>query len=88
MIRNVALTYAAVMLRLWIGVLMGVQSPWITSEASADAAFANAYAAVPFLCWLPNLVVAEWLVRRRDLPTLRMTARAPARPGADRAVRV
>lgn len=83
MIRNVALTYAAVMLRLWVGVLMGVQVPWITSDASADAAFANAYAAVPFLCWLPNLVVAEWLVRRRNLPTLRVTSPTPS--GAVRA---
>src|SRR4051812_23429939 len=89
MIRNVALTYAAVMLRLWTGVLMGVQQPWITSDATADAAFANAYAAVPFLCWLPNLVVAEWLVRRRGLPTLRMTPPVPPRalPVAERSDR-
>ena len=71
MIRNFALTYAAVMLRLWLGVLMGVQVPGIDSAADAEAAFANAYAAVPFLCWLPNLVVAELLVRasaRAGLP--------------------
>ena len=89
MIRNVALTYAAVTLRLWIGLLMGVQVPWITSDATADAAFANAYAAVPFLCWLPNLVVAEWLVRRRGLPTLRVTPPGPPRavPVAERSDR-
>jgi hypothetical protein len=39
-----------------------------------DSAFANAYAAVPFLAWLPNLVVAEWLIRRRGLPSYRLTA--------------
>lgn len=72
MIRNFALTYAAVMLRLWLGVLMGVQVPGIESAADAEAAFTNAYAAVPFLCWLPNLVVAELLIRRRGLPTLRL----------------
>ncbi|WP_426594810.1 DUF2306 domain-containing protein [Cellulomonas sp. McL0617] len=76
MIRNVALTYAAVTLRLWTGLLMGLQSPWISSGADADAAFANAYAAVPFLCFLPNLVVAEWLVRRRRLPSFRLVSPA------------
>ena len=39
-----------------------------------DSAFANAYAAVPFLCWLPNLVLAEWLIRRRGLPSYRLPA--------------
>ena len=41
-----------------------------------DAAFDNAYAAVPFLCWLPNIVLAEWLIRRRDLPALRLVTLA------------
>jgi uncharacterized membrane protein len=70
MIRSFALTYAAVMLRLWTGVLVGVQVPF---ASDVEAAFQNAYAAVPFLCWLPNVVVAEWLVRRRGLPTLRLS---------------
>ncbi|WP_421732874.1 DUF2306 domain-containing protein [Cellulomonas sp.] len=73
MIRNFALTYAAVTLRLWLGVLMAAQSPWIESGADADAAFRNAYALVPFLSWIPNLVLAELLVRRRGLPALRIT---------------
>ncbi|GAA4382228.1 hypothetical protein [Agromyces bauzanensis] len=37
-----------------------------------EAAFANAYAVVPFLAWLPNLVVVEWLIRRRGLPAFRL----------------
>ncbi|MEN0130767.1 MAG: DUF2306 domain-containing protein [Brevundimonas sp.] len=73
MIRSFALTYAAVMLRLWVGVLIAIQVPF---TFDVDAAFDNAYAAVPFLCWLPNLVVAEWLVRRRGLPSLRLSVDA------------
>jgi hypothetical protein len=32
--------------------------------------FANAYAPVAFLCWLPNIVIAEVIIRRRGLPSL------------------
>ncbi|MBI1758687.1 MAG: DUF2306 domain-containing protein [Actinobacteria bacterium] len=71
MIRNFALTYAAVTLRAWTGLLIVVQVPFlhgtVTPEVSSHM-FANAYWAVPFLCWVPNIVVAEWLVRRRGLP--------------------
>jgi uncharacterized membrane protein len=72
MMRNFALTYAAVTLRLWIGVLIGVQ---LIPGGDVDfgAVFENAYAAVPFLAWLPNLVVAEWLIRRRGLPSYRLS---------------
>lgn len=69
MMRNFALTYAAVTLRIWLPVLLLAQLPFTTGELDFDAVFANAYAAVPFLCWLPNLVVAEWLIARRGLPT-------------------
>lgn len=71
MLRNYALTFAAVTLRLWLGLLLGAQ---LALGADAAAAFANAYAAVPFLCWLPNLVVAERLVRRRGLPSYALPA--------------
>ncbi|WP_127791786.1 DUF2306 domain-containing protein [Agromyces sp. LHK192] len=70
MIRNFALTYSAVMLRVWLPLLLVVQSPF--GPFDYDAAFANAYAAVPFLCWVPNVVVAEWLIRRRGLPSYRI----------------
>ncbi|MCH6231075.1 DUF2306 domain-containing protein [Microbacterium sp. CFH 31415] len=71
MIRNYALTYAGVTLRLWLPLLM--MSPMLLGQSvDMGTAFANAYAAVPFLCWLPNLVVAEWLVRRRGLPSYRL----------------
>ncbi|MBO1752877.1 DUF2306 domain-containing protein [Actinotalea sp. BY-33] len=83
MIRNYALTFAAVMLRLWLGVLIGVQVPFAGPETDAEALFSNAYAAVPFLCWLPNLVVAEWLVRRRGLPSYALPAQVPQLGSAD-----
>lgn len=71
MIRNYALTYSGVMLRIWLPLLLlaplALGLPW-----EFEPAFANAYAAVPFLCWLPNLVFAEWLIRRRGLPSYRL----------------
>jgi len=67
MIRSFALTYAAPTLRLWLILLMVVQLPFGVDEATAAA---NAYAPVPFLCWLPNIVIAEYLIRRRGLPSL------------------
>jgi uncharacterized membrane protein len=57
MIRTFALTYAAVTLRLWLFVLMVIQ----TDLAGVDpqTAFERAYLIVPFLAWVPNLLVAE-----------------------------
>ena len=52
-----ALTYAAVTLRLWLGVLVP-----LTGE------FRTAYVFVPFLAWVPNLVVAELILRRQARP--------------------
>lgn len=75
MMRNYALTFAAPTLRLWLGVLIMVQVLAATSTGSAvdiDVIFPTAYAAVPFLCWIPNLIVAEWLIRRRGLPSYRL----------------
>jgi uncharacterized membrane protein len=70
MIRNFALTFAAVTLRLWLGVLIGIQLGVMGADADPVAVFNNAYVVVPFLCWIPNLIVAEWLIRRRKLPSL------------------
>lgn len=72
MMRNFALTYAAVTLRLWLGVLIGAQA-LPGGSFDVGAAFDNAYAVVPFLAWLPNLVVVEWLIRRRGLPSFRLS---------------
>ena len=75
MMRNYALTFAAPTLRLWLGVLIMVQvlaATWAGSAVDIDVIFPTAYAAVPFLCWIPNLIVAEWLIRRRGLPSYRL----------------
>lgn len=68
MIRNFALTYAAVTLRIWIGLLVVTH---LLLGLEGSMAFANAYAAVPFLAWLPNIVIAEIMIARRGLPGLR-----------------
>jgi len=83
MIRNYAFTYAAPILRIWLGVLIVVQLPFAEVGADFDALFTNAYQVVPFRCWLPNVVVAEWLIRRRGLPSYRLSA-GPARPARSR----
>lgn len=53
MIRSYALTLAAVTLRIYLPLAMGAGIP-----------FADAYQVIAWLCWVPNLVVAEWVVLR------------------------
>lgn len=50
MIRNYALTFGAVTLRLYLGLLVGL----------AGVPFEEAYPAVAWLSWVPNLVIVEW----------------------------
>jgi hypothetical protein len=69
MIRNFALTYAAVTLRLWLALLIAGQGVFATGQFDAGAAFTNAYVIVPFLCWVPNILVAELLIARWGLPS-------------------
>jgi hypothetical protein len=54
MIRSWALTLAAVTLRLYMLALPGMSSPL------------DAYRAISFLCWVPNLIAAELYLRRRS----------------------
>lgn len=54
MVRNVALTLAAVTLRLWLPGAMVLNLP-----------FQPAYAVIAWACWVPNLLVAELMLRRR-----------------------
>ncbi len=55
MIRNFALTFAAVTLRLWLPILTAMAQDFNTG-----------YQMVSWVAWVPNLLVAEWLVRRRS----------------------
>ncbi|MFF0043731.1 DUF2306 domain-containing protein [Streptomyces mirabilis] len=73
MIRNFALTYAAVTLRSWFGVLIFAQVPFAHGTDPFPAILTQAYAPLPFLCWLPNIVIAELMIRRRGLPALHLT---------------
>ncbi|CRK60549.1 membrane protein, putative [Alloactinosynnema sp. L-07] len=68
MIRSFSLTFAAVTLRLMLGAYEGFE---------LDIAFADAYSAIAWLCWVPNLAVAWWFTRSRQ-PLL--LARAAERP--------
>jgi len=55
MIRSYALTFAAVTLRLWTPIL----------SVGFNFSEAETLAIVPWLAWIPNLLVAEWLIRRK-----------------------
>jgi uncharacterized membrane protein len=57
MTRSYALTFAAVTLRIYVPVSLAVGLP-----------FGPAYQTISWLCWVPNLVVAEWLVLRPRAP--------------------
>lgn len=54
MLRNFALTFAAVTLRLYLG-----------GFAAAGIAFETFYAWLGWLCWVPNLLLIEWRIRRK-----------------------
>jgi uncharacterized membrane protein len=54
MIRNYALTLAGTMLRIWVPVLVG----------AVGIDFTVGYMIIAWLCWVPNLLVAEWIIRR------------------------
>lgn len=51
MIRNYALTFAAVTLRIYLGLFF-----------AAGVKFEDFYPLVAWLCWAPNLLLAEWLL--------------------------
>ncbi|MFC7760527.1 DUF2306 domain-containing protein [Catellatospora bangladeshensis] len=74
-VRTFAMTYAAVTLRLWLGVLTPVLAGF---GMDPEAAFELAYHLVPFLCWVPNLLLAEWLLRRPTVPVVSRTGGAGA----------
>jgi len=54
MIRSYALTFAAVTLRIWLPLFTGV----------FGMSFISAYVIIAWLAWIPNLLFAEWWIRR------------------------
>jgi uncharacterized membrane protein len=62
MIRTFSLTYAAVTLRIWIPLMVALQAA--VFGVDGDVAFDRIYHVVPFLCWVPNLLVAQWFLSR------------------------
>lgn len=50
MLRNFALTFAAVTLRIYLGLALAMGLP-----------FEQAYPVIAWLCWIPNLFLVEWL---------------------------
>lgn len=60
MIYSYAACFAAVTLRIWL--------PLLTAAFLGD--FIKAYTIVAWLCWVPNIIVAYFIVRR-----------LPSRPG-------
>ncbi|MBK9153909.1 MAG: DUF2306 domain-containing protein [Chloracidobacterium sp.] len=68
MIRNFSLTFAAVTLRIWLPLFL----------AGFGIKFGTAYPIIAWLCWVPNLIVAELMVRRS-------TAKAVLSPAPEQA---
>jgi len=54
MIRSYALTVAAITLRSYLPLMLVAGVP-----------LAMSYPLVAWVCWIPNLLFAEWLIRRR-----------------------
>lgn len=61
MIRSYALCFAAVTLRIWL--------PLLPVILKLD--FNQAYPIVSWLCWVPNLLFAEFLIRKTSVPSIK-----------------
>ena len=72
MVRNFALTFAAVVLRLYLPASM-----------AAGVVFELAYPVIAWLCWLPNVVVAEVLFNRAHNASLQSTGTGKPAPAAE-----
>lgn len=63
MIRSYALTLAAFTLRIILGAHGTLRGFELT-----DLGFTDMYIAVAWLCWVPNLMIAEWYLTRTRIP--------------------
>jgi uncharacterized membrane protein len=74
MIRSYSLTLAAVTLRIYLPLSL-----------AAGIQFTNAYRVISWLCWVPNIILAEWVARHPQEPSPVAGAsiqRSPAPVGA------
>ena len=72
MIRSYSLTLAAVTLRIYLPLSLAFGVP-----------FTNAYQVISWLCWVPNIIVGEWLVRHTQASSQTVAAQqSPATVGA------
>ena len=63
MIRNYALTLSAVTLRIYLTIVL-----------VNDIAFIPAYQVIAWLCWVPNLIIAEWIISiKKNASKLKVT---------------
>jgi uncharacterized membrane protein len=69
MVRNFALTFAAVTLRLWL-----------PASVAAGVPFRVSYPAIAWLCWVPNALFAEVLLGRATGHARAALAQSQARP--------
>ena len=53
MIRNFSLTFAAVTLRIYLGLFF-----------ASGAQFEDFYPLLAWICWVPNLIIADWVFNR------------------------
>lgn len=72
MIRSFALTFAAVTLRLYLPLHLLFQ-----------VSFDDAYRAISFLCWVPNLLIAELYLRKAALKEGNLVSRGFTQMNAD-----
>jgi len=61
MIRSYALCLAAVTLRVYLPL-----------SAMAGIPFSESYPAISWLCWVPNLIIAEWFLVRSSIAPLQL----------------
>jgi hypothetical protein len=59
MIRSFSLIMAGVMLRVWVPIYGALAAAGIVNFS-----FETAYAAIAWLCWVPNLLLAIWFTRK------------------------
>ena len=69
MLRNLALTFAAVTFRVWLALLILAQVPLLGSVYGGDfgSLFHSAYLATTWVAFVPNVLVVNLYLRRRRL---------------------